>query len=354
MDGVINNITVSIIVPVYNVKEEYLQKCIESLINQSLTSIEIILVDDGSTDNSRTICESYANRDNRIVFIHQHNSGVSVARNRGIELAKGKWITFVDADDWVEASMCQRMVDTAEKWRSELVIIPPIVHKETTKFDNPFFEGDIMNLNRLQKDDLQIRAMVLSHPAETFHSKAILTGHTFGKLILRDFLTKSNITFQDDLLLQQDGIFYLNLFEKCHKISYLNDFLYHYRLYQTSSHMKSRRNTKQIYSLVQQAFYKFIKEYNKSPEFYDAYYAKCVSDISIIVKNDFFNDDTQLSLGKRLKELRMLLKQEPYYTAIKRCNKNFLTKLKRRNLFYYRHNLLLLMWVDWKIYDITH
>ena len=98
----------------------------------------------------------------------------------------------------------------------------------------------------------------------------------------------------------------------------------------------------------------FIKKNNKSSDFYDAYYAKCVSDISIIVKNEYFNPDKALSLGSRLKGLSQLLKQEPYYTAIKKCNKVYLTKLKRRNLFYYRYRMLFLMWIDWKLYDYKH
>lgn len=347
-------IAVSIIVPVYNVREKYLHKCLKTLTGQTLQNIEIILIDDGSTDSSGMICDKYAKADKRITVIHQENAGVSVARNSGIKIAMGKWITFVDADDWVEASMCEIIVKMAEEWNSEILIFPPMVHKETVSFTNPFFEENIKQCDVTRKNELEIRTMVQSYPGETFHSKTILAGHTFGKLVLRKFLLESKVQFQDKLLLQQDGIFYLSLFEKCNKISYINEFLYHYRLYQTSSHMKNRKNTGQIYSLVQQEFYKFIKENNKSQEFYYAYYAKCVSDISIIVRNEFFNQDNPLPLYRRLKALRLLLRQEPYNTAVKKCHKNYLTKLKRRNLFYYRYHLLLLMWIDWKMYDYMH
>lgn len=95
---------VSVIVPVYNV-EQYLPKCIESLINQTYKNIQIILVDDGSTDQSGKICDAYAERDSRIEVVHQANGGVSKARNQGIELANGKYIAFCDADDWVEPDM---------------------------------------------------------------------------------------------------------------------------------------------------------------------------------------------------------------------------------------------------------
>lgn len=354
MDGVTTMILVSIIVPVYNVNEEFLHKCMQSLIDQTISNIEIIVINDGSTDRSGYICDEYAKSDKRIVVIHQENAGVSVARNKGINLARGRWITFVDADDWVENNMCEKTIKCAEAWNSEILLFPPVVYKESEKFQNPFFDHDIEICDLKVKEDLQIRSMVQSYPMEIYHSRAILTGHTFGKLILREFLLNSKVEFQEKLLLQQDGIFYLSLFERCNRIAYLNEFLYHYRLYQTSSHMKTRTNTKHLYALVQEEFYNFIIDNNKPTIFYEAYYAKCVSDISIIVKNEYFNKDISMSLATRLRGLRLYLKQEPYYTAIKRCNKGYLSKLKKRNLFYYKYNLLLIMWIDWKLYDYAH
>lgn len=94
------NISVSVIVPVYNVAP-YLLKCIESILHQSHKNIEVILVDDGSTDDSGKICDDYEEKDNRISVIHKRNAGVSVARNTGIDAAKGEWICFVDGDDYV-------------------------------------------------------------------------------------------------------------------------------------------------------------------------------------------------------------------------------------------------------------
>ena len=100
---------ISIIVPIYNV-EKYLKKCIDSLINQTYKNIEIILVDDESPDNCGRICDEYARLDNRIKVIHQNNSGVGKARENGMDIALGKYLTFVDSDDWIEPEFCERMV----------------------------------------------------------------------------------------------------------------------------------------------------------------------------------------------------------------------------------------------------
>ena len=96
-----NNNLISIIVPVYNVSE-YLPRCLDSLINQTYKNIEIILVNDGSTDNSLEICKKYAEKDLRIKVIDKENGGISSARNTGIAEASGEWIGFVDSDDYIE------------------------------------------------------------------------------------------------------------------------------------------------------------------------------------------------------------------------------------------------------------
>lgn len=102
---------ISIIVPVYNV-EQYLRRCIDSLINQTLKEIEIILVDDGSTDSSGSICDEYEIKDNRIRVIHKNNRGLSHSRNIGIDIAKGKYILFVDSDDFIHPQMIEILYNT--------------------------------------------------------------------------------------------------------------------------------------------------------------------------------------------------------------------------------------------------
>lgn len=112
---------ISIIVPVYNA-EKYLQKCIESIRVQSYSALQIIMVDDGSTDNSLSICEKYAAIDTRIKVLHQENQGVVSARSYGSKFAKGEYIGFVDADDWVEPNMYELLYNAAHTYNAELVI----------------------------------------------------------------------------------------------------------------------------------------------------------------------------------------------------------------------------------------
>ena len=115
------NPKISIIVPIYNV-EKYLPKCIDSIINQTLENIEIILVNDGSTDSCAEIIESYANKDNRIKVIHKKNGGQSSARNMGLDIAKGEYIGFVDSDDWLHYDMYENMYKSIKKVNSDLCV----------------------------------------------------------------------------------------------------------------------------------------------------------------------------------------------------------------------------------------
>ena len=112
---------ISIVVPVYNVKR-YLAQCIESMINQTLNDIEIILVDDGSTDGSGEMCDEYAQRDNRLIVIHKENEGLSMARNDGIKASSAPYILFVDSDDWIEPVCCEISYNEATKNEADLAL----------------------------------------------------------------------------------------------------------------------------------------------------------------------------------------------------------------------------------------
>lgn len=114
------NPIVSIIVPVYNV-EKYIDRCVHSLLSQTLENIEIILVDDGSSDNCPQICDNYANKDNRIKVIHKTNAGLGYARNSGLEVAKGKYVAFVDSDDFVSSNMYNELIMLADKYNLDTV-----------------------------------------------------------------------------------------------------------------------------------------------------------------------------------------------------------------------------------------
>ncbi len=127
---------VSIIIPVYNA-ETHLEKCVLSVMAQTLREFELLLIDDGSTDETPVLCDQYARQDSRVVVIHQPNSGVSAARNQGIAHAKGDYIGFVDADDWIEPGMYARLLSQGEATGSDIVMCDA-----TTVYDDGTLQAD--------------------------------------------------------------------------------------------------------------------------------------------------------------------------------------------------------------------
>lgn len=138
-----NEIKMSIVVPVYNV-EKYLRRCLDSLISQTLEEVQIILVDDGSSDDSGKICNEYAQKNNNIEVIHQENKGVGYARETGIDACQGEYIAFVDPDDWIDESMCEMLYDYATNKNAKLIIFDfNIVNGQKVKYMKGFYENEV-------------------------------------------------------------------------------------------------------------------------------------------------------------------------------------------------------------------
>ena len=145
-----SDVKVSIIIPVFN-PDTHLIKCLDSIINQTMKEIEIICVDDGSTDGSLNILKDYAKKDLRFKILKQKNSGAGVARNNGIEHSNGEYLLFIDSDDWIEEDTCEKLYAQANKLNSDLIIFDSIWHLEknhhikSTYFENNKFKEDYKN-----------------------------------------------------------------------------------------------------------------------------------------------------------------------------------------------------------------
>ena len=141
-----SNPLISVIVPVYNV-EKYLKKCIQSIINQTYKNLEIILVDDGSSDNSGKICDEFAQKDNRIKVIHKTNGGLSDARNAGLDVMSGEWVSFVDSDDFVSPYYIENLHYLVNKYDVDMAI---------TSFVRFFNENTKLSSNKISNQEVLI------------------------------------------------------------------------------------------------------------------------------------------------------------------------------------------------------
>lgn len=204
---------ISIIVPVYNA-EKYLKQCLDSIKEQTFTNWEAILVDDGSTDNSGKICEEYSETDNRFTVIHQHNQGASTARNIGIERANGDWITFIDADDYVDANYLECLYkhnDYAEK----TLIIQGLKQISNNRIANNIeFAEETLTGKDVEKafDGLRI----FEH------------GYTVAKLYNNRMIQQKNIRFDKDISYSEDMLFMMEYILGCETIKFVEGSGYNY------------------------------------------------------------------------------------------------------------------------------
>lgn len=201
-----NDPLLSVIIPVYN-SEQYLTECIDSILNQTYRNIEIILVDDGSTDGSGTICDTYAQREKRVRVIHQDNRGVSSARNTGLSIAQGDFFAFVDSDDICERNMYQSMVSIALETNVDMVICSGFYFSQSERNNiTPCLskEVELMNSSKMITD-------YLWHD----NGNTILFTVIWNKLFRSSYF-KNIIAFREDMSIHEDEAFatsiYLNKF----------------------------------------------------------------------------------------------------------------------------------------------
>ena len=195
---------VSIIVPVFN-SEKYIEKCLKSLLAQTYKDLEILVIDDGSKDNSSDVVRQLQLDDQRIKLICQENQGVSSARNKGIEMSKGQYIVFVDSDDYVESNYVETLLDLYEEERGDVAISNYVINHDVI---------DVQDQDVVEKFDSKTAI------ANKFDSCVCC------KLISAE-LAKSNL-FRKDLVIAEDLYFYYTIMQKSNKIVYINRVGYHY------------------------------------------------------------------------------------------------------------------------------
>lgn len=204
--------TISIIIPVYNV-EDYLPRCLDSIKAQTITEWECILIDDGSIDRSGKICDDYAKKDTRFIVIHKNNEGVSNARNVGLKLAKGKWINFVDADDWIENNTYEKTIKLANENNLDLIQWNMQAFSDNGEF----------KIEKTRTEGIFDISMLSSY----FESSMCV------KLCKRELL--QNIYFPTGIKLSEDRLFSLQVYLICKRWLYTDEIFYHYYMRSTSA-----------------------------------------------------------------------------------------------------------------------
>ena len=301
---------VSIIVPVYNV-EKYIERCVNSLRDQTLNDIEIILIDDSSTDSSLEICKKIALEDNRIKVIHKVNEGAGMARNSALEIATGKYIGFVDSDDYIEPDMFKSLYEIAEKYSSDLVMSGVIFvdgnmfsqegdHIRKTYFDKDTHFETEEDLNKLKM------GIIGALPEDIDDSKY---GMSIWKNLFRhEIIRRNNLVFQSEReMLSEDALFMIDFISHIKRATGINEAFYNYCRNGESiskSYKKDRFEKSLIFANeVEKRFKKDIDKKEYQIYIYRFWQAMCRVICSQEIMHAMDNSVKYCELKKRLKTI---------------------------------------------------
>ncbi len=222
-----DRIKISVVVPVYNV-EGYLRECMDSCINQTLPDIEIICVDDGSTDGSAKILEEYRASDERVRVIRKANGGLSSARNAGMKEARGEWIIFLDSDDYLSTTACERIWKEAESAMWDIIVYGTNIFPTDPKPTK--WHRSVLHI-KTRRYHRATPALIFREPG----AKPFVWRQAFSASLLRT----SGVVFDEDVRYGEDIVFQFKIFPHAKRVSFISDRLYNYRWYRTGSLMAS-------------------------------------------------------------------------------------------------------------------
>lgn len=306
---------ISVIIPVYN-SEKYIEKCLDSILNQTIENIEIIVVNDKSTDNSKAIIMKYCDEYKNIIFIDKEtNEGVSAARNDALKVATGKYISFIDADDWIESDMLEKLYIEAETNNLDIAIC------------NHFVENEDGNNQEIRKINLSSDTIFngMEMTKEVMTAKNNLQGFVWNKIFKLELIKSNKIEFNSELNYLEDLIFNIKILLNSEGVKIINKPLYHY--IQRQGSITKTYNHNYIISIDdignEIKTYLESKEINLQQEYYNLMTRVIIIAILNIV-------DSQNSKKEKVNLISNIFKNKDNINSIKNSDKSYLTGYQRK------------------------
>lgn len=330
---------ISIIVPVYKTPQKKLYKCINSIISQTFEDIEAIFIDDGSPDDCGAILESFAFKDSRIIVIHQKNGGLSSARNAGYSASTGEWITFVDADDYIERDACERLLAAVQDHDTQLVMCG--LYRDYNNSSTPYkfyieektYVGD--ECKWLQEQLLHYNGNI---------------AFPISKLIKRDFLEQYNIMHDEVLRQGAEGLeFNFRLFDHLEKAVFINEPLYHYVYNETSiTAIFTLEKIKQVIDCYEK-IESYVMKGNNSERLLPWFHNRMMYIVITTTISGFFSPSNDLKFCDRVKEMEEFLELRIVKESINSMDFFDLSKARRIVLWFIKHKCYIALFLLGKI-----
>lgn len=309
---------ITVIVPIYNTEILFLEKCIESILKQTYNNIEVILSCDGATKECIECCQKYGENDKRIKIVIKENSGVSTARNIGIELATGEWIMFVDSDDWISEDCCEVLYQGIQSENTEVVIGQLALYKENeiVKINYRNKTNDIISTQNTKKE-------LIESLFKDFDCRYMYIEGINSKIYKRKFLIENNIRFNTDLKVGEDVSFNYIAYMCAEQIVYLNKPVYIYRIHAESVSIKFDEKLIYKYSDFLGYLKNLFDKYDNNNQIYDLFVIRQVEKI--------------IRKTKKKKQLKNILEMQPYRESIKNVPLTILNPKRKLLVIFLRH-----------------
>lgn len=326
----------SVIIPVYKV-EHYLRQCLDSVVNQTYKNLEIILIDDGSPDNCGKICDEYAKRDERIIVIHKENGGLSAARNDGILIATGDWITFVDSDDWCELDYYEKIIIGMKDNQADIVCTGARI-KETDSGSeiNIALQNDCIANAPASIEDLQTKILA-------FKGSPYCIGAPWDKLYRRDFIQTKGLLFDTSSRAWEDLWFNFQAFHQAKIVSVHVVVGYHYRIHTASITGGYNPKRPEINYDFLRKLWCYTLDHHMSDAVKAAINARAIALILNTMQLYFFNPNNDKTSHEVIEEFKQMIKWPYYADAIQEKHNPHLTYKLRVLRILLRMNMVTLV-----------
>ena len=329
---------ISVIIPVYN-GEKYIHVCIDSVLKQSFSDFEILLIDDGSTDNSGQICENYAEKDKRIRVFHIANSGVSKARNIGIEKAYGIYGVFVDCDDWIGSNYLQELYDCTF-WvpKHEFLVISGY-----TKFD--FYNHSVYSRHKVK----EIGAFFFANEKDILSSSRldfVRFNFVWGKLFVLNIVKKLNIHFDERIYFLEDLVFCMEYLKHVNTLCLSENTDYYYRVNNPKSmsfHSYSAEDEYYTYKELNRLVIDLAKTHSLTNEYLDGL-VRASEQYLLRVCRSLYYKPYRLNIKNRINKLKTFFSKKEYNRIVTKRNGSIVDILF----------CVCCTWKLWRIADFTY
>lgn len=340
----------TIIIPVYKIREDYLYQCLNSLAEQTESAFRAILIDDGSPDNCGQICDVYAQKDHRFSVIHQENKGVSEARNAALQMVKTEWVTFADADDWLETNLVEALHKGCNEYEADIYIYDYFneLHGQSIRKQ---LKQDAGILNEKWKKQIRLAPF---HFLSMDGKKLPYVAHAvWNKMFRTSLLKKNHILFERMAKRGEDSLFLAQALLCAEQICYLNVPLYHYRRQRESATNIFNQNILQDNRILFQGKEKLISKFNLSEDYMEALDANICTSLYSSMRLWYFNQRNTTDKGTRKRDVRRILDTEPYKAALRRVRYQDLTAEQKIFVWLLKYHQItlvaLLVWLRRKI-----